>query len=91
MSILIVGIDPNDDIMRQLRHIAEINKMPVLDVVSAWRNQSAVSGTVPTLPSQICFEEIKKMKYEEKEEPEIRHDYQAVKERNRFFNKRKRG
>jgi hypothetical protein len=89
VAILVVGIDPNDDIMKQLRHIAEVNRMPILDVVSAWRGQTTVFGTAPALSQRIVFEEIKK--YEEKEEPEIRHDYQAVKERNRFFNKRKRG
>lgn len=98
MNILIVGIDPLGDVPAQLMKIANANKLSVIAVGREYRTAQQFDGTAEMGHStidgetQLIFDLTKHIpdKTEEKETPEIKHDYKSVKERNKFFEKRKR-
>ena len=91
--ILVVSVDMSKDIMEQLVNIARAHDLPVLAVTDAWRQRCSsvtVSSTDDLLPN-LHFD-VKEIK-EQFDEKDIKkeHSYQAVKERNKFFNRKRKG
>jgi hypothetical protein len=88
--ILIVGIDDSKDVLKQLIEIAAANKLPEGKVIAAWNErQQTLTSDQQTLPN-LCFD-IRKMKIEETSELKSDgNDYYSVKERNKFFERRRK-
>jgi hypothetical protein len=87
MRVLV--IDNNSDHMEQLIKIAVNSDISLIYLLRAYQDQVLhVNGTGPSIRSDICFDLIPKK--EERSEPvnKKNHSWKAVKERNKFFNKR---
>jgi len=94
VDILVLSVDPSQDLATQLRGISESSKIPLLDLIDAWNNRNGpyiTAASTHVLSSTIQFDVVQKLKAEEVEE-EFReqHSYKAVRERNKFFNRRRR-
>jgi hypothetical protein len=92
-DLLIVSIDMSRDVMKQLSHIAEENSLFAGEVVCAWCSRQQFNGTSPSyedvLPN-LHFDIRKievKPEFDEKE-IKVQHSFKAVKERNRFFDRK---